>query len=471
MAPASEKPTIAEPRRFSIWLPRPLWIGLASIVLVVVAVGLQFGLPIYRQQMAIRAIERVGGRIDGVKLRGPDWLRKRLGDERMKLFNEVTAVDLYRSRATDVTLSEIRGLSGMQRLNLVNANVTDAGLVNLKGLAELRLLLVSGTRVTDAGLVHLKGLTSLRWLLLDGTEVTDAGMPHLKDLRDLEWLGLCDTRVTDRAIAELQRSLPRLQVYRYLFAHPRAGQVYLTTSDIVVTGAHGIPDLAFTVQLRDSRDVIWQSAGDFTKSNGCWSIRLTYPEPWHAGDYTLEFTSALGFQSLVPLKIIHNEKHRVHGRSRAATKVPGGDGRTVTLVRLPETSVIEINPDEVDVARNEPGRDDEDFALDPMKLTAGEPFELAGRVLDREPRKYELAPVVVQVVEVGTGEDEKPLDLIVFEDVAEAKEFQGGFAFSKSVNAPHVAGRYVLRAYYRRTLVSETIIDVEAPEPADGRIE
>ena len=46
-------PTLPELRRFSIRLPRPLWIGLAAIVLVVVAVGLRVGVPIYRQQVAL----------------------------------------------------------------------------------------------------------------------------------------------------------------------------------------------------------------------------------------------------------------------------------------------------------------------------------------------------------------------------------------------------------------------------------
>jgi len=40
--------------RFSIRLPRPLWIGLLAASLVVVAAGIQFVVPIWRQQAAIR---------------------------------------------------------------------------------------------------------------------------------------------------------------------------------------------------------------------------------------------------------------------------------------------------------------------------------------------------------------------------------------------------------------------------------
>jgi hypothetical protein len=46
-------------RRFSIGLPRPLWIGVTAFLLVVVAIGLHVGVPIDRQHAAIREIERV----------------------------------------------------------------------------------------------------------------------------------------------------------------------------------------------------------------------------------------------------------------------------------------------------------------------------------------------------------------------------------------------------------------------------
>jgi hypothetical protein len=73
MATATDMPISVDPRRVSIPLPRPLWIGLVAVVLAVVATGLQFGLPIYRQQAAIREIERAGGRVHVVP-RGPAWL-------------------------------------------------------------------------------------------------------------------------------------------------------------------------------------------------------------------------------------------------------------------------------------------------------------------------------------------------------------------------------------------------------------
>jgi hypothetical protein len=49
MATANPNPMSAAPRRFPIRLPRSLWIGLAAVVLVVVAVGLNSAFPPPRQ--------------------------------------------------------------------------------------------------------------------------------------------------------------------------------------------------------------------------------------------------------------------------------------------------------------------------------------------------------------------------------------------------------------------------------------
>ena len=42
-----------ESRRFSIRLTRPVGMFLATVVMVIVAVGLQIGVPVYRQQVAM----------------------------------------------------------------------------------------------------------------------------------------------------------------------------------------------------------------------------------------------------------------------------------------------------------------------------------------------------------------------------------------------------------------------------------
>ncbi len=47
------------------------------------AVGLHVGVPIYRQQGAIREIERLGGSVERLS-RGPDWFRRWMGNRCLK---------------------------------------------------------------------------------------------------------------------------------------------------------------------------------------------------------------------------------------------------------------------------------------------------------------------------------------------------------------------------------------------------
>src|SRR5436190_1089315 len=103
------------PRRFSIRLPRPLWIGVAAGVLIAATIGLRVGLPICKQRAAIQEIQRLGGRVVA-RPRGPEWLRSRAGEERMKIICDVTEVWLSKKHATDATLTRLKGLTHLQEL-------------------------------------------------------------------------------------------------------------------------------------------------------------------------------------------------------------------------------------------------------------------------------------------------------------------------------------------------------------------
>ncbi len=74
MSSALDIPTPPEPRRFSIRLPRPLWIGVAIAVLIVLNLLLRVSLPIYRKHLAILEVERVGGFVT-TEHTNQDWLR------------------------------------------------------------------------------------------------------------------------------------------------------------------------------------------------------------------------------------------------------------------------------------------------------------------------------------------------------------------------------------------------------------
>src|SRR5579872_2968133 len=149
------EPIVPEPRRFSIPLPRPLWIGLAAFVLVVVAIAWQFGLPMYRQRVAIQEIESQHGTVTS-RPGGPKWLRARLGDERMRIFDDVVVVDLAGRDPSSAALRHIDWLTGLETLHLDSAQLTDAGMINLKRLTRLQVLSLSGTQVRGAGLANLE---------------------------------------------------------------------------------------------------------------------------------------------------------------------------------------------------------------------------------------------------------------------------------------------------------------------------
>jgi Leucine-rich repeat (LRR) protein len=206
-------PVTPEPRRFSIRLPRPLWIAISAMALVVVAVGLQIGAPIYRRNAALRELERLDANVEW-RPQGPRWLRERVGDDRMKLFDDVIGVGLYEKPVTDATLSHLSGLTNLETLWLAETPVTDAGLVHLQGLTRLKLLSLASTGTTDGGLANLNRMKNLETLHLDGTQVTDAGLKHLRGLTNLQGLILDNTKVTDAGVAALQRALPRLKVRR-----------------------------------------------------------------------------------------------------------------------------------------------------------------------------------------------------------------------------------------------------------------
>jgi len=208
---ATSDPTIPDTGRFSIRLPRPLWIGLSAVVLVVVVVGLHVGVPVYRQHVAILDIERVSGYVE-TEPAGPEWLREAFGDERMRSFEVVTFVALgtalpssESAEVTDATLASVACFSNLEQLWVQCTNVTDAGMAQLSDLSALQVLyLCNNPQVTDAGLIHLKRLPRLQELRLDEANVTDAGLEHLQGLKTLRVLWLNDTKVTGAGLQHLQ---------------------------------------------------------------------------------------------------------------------------------------------------------------------------------------------------------------------------------------------------------------------------
>jgi Leucine Rich Repeat (LRR) protein len=236
-ASTSTDSTTGELPRARRWIPLSLRMFVALLLLLGVGSAVSIGLPAYRQQVAVREIERLGGTFI-TRPRGPEWLRARLGADLLKLLDPVIQVAIYDQRASDDTLRQIAGLAGLEYLSFSegqttdsglaflaestklhylslhgNTKVTDVGLTHLQGLSKLEYLGLVRTQVTDAGLEHLKGFKNLRELNLNNTQVTDKGLIHLKTLNRLRTLWLDKTEVTDEGVADLQRALPEAMIW------------------------------------------------------------------------------------------------------------------------------------------------------------------------------------------------------------------------------------------------------------------
>jgi hypothetical protein len=116
-----------------------------------------------------------------------------------------------RSGITDRWMALVRGLTGLENLDLEYSGVTDRGLVDLKGLQNLRVLGLGGCDVTDDGLANLAGLSRLKWLFLNETQVTDRGLEHLRGLSNLQLVLVNGTRVTEQGKRQFKASMPRLK--------------------------------------------------------------------------------------------------------------------------------------------------------------------------------------------------------------------------------------------------------------------
>ena len=186
--PAPADSTTAKPPRPRRWIPVSLRMFVAMLGLLGLGSVFWIGMSAYRQFTTIQEIERLGGAIDCVSV-GPEWLRRWVGHERMRMFDEIVNVRLADTQATDDTVRLICGLVKMRWLNLDNTRISDLGLAHLKGSTSLKWLWIENTQVTDAGLAHLNGLTSLELIHLGNTRATKAGVDDLVQATGLTFIG------------------------------------------------------------------------------------------------------------------------------------------------------------------------------------------------------------------------------------------------------------------------------------------
>jgi hypothetical protein len=192
-------------------LPRPLLFAVPTVVLLLVAVGLGFGIPAYRQWSALKEVAKYSAAEEYFPVL-PEWMRKCLG-KHVAAFDRVEALAFKASEQRTRRIDPSEPLAN-DCCEPEDPVVNDAALACICVLVDLRELSLSCTDVSDAGIEHVCRLSKLEKLSLDGTDVSDASMPLLKRLKCLKELSLCGTRVSEAGVAELQQALPGLKVTR-----------------------------------------------------------------------------------------------------------------------------------------------------------------------------------------------------------------------------------------------------------------
>ena len=155
--------------------------------------------------------------------RGPEWLRKWLGND---FFDDVVDVTLHNPQVNDVSplakltelkwsdlsdtqvseVSPLAKLTKLKWLSLANTRVSDV--TSLAKLTNLETLLLHDTQVSDVS--ALAKLTKLEGLYLDNTQVSEVS--PLAKLTKLEYLVLYDTQVSQEAIEQLKKALPQCEI-------------------------------------------------------------------------------------------------------------------------------------------------------------------------------------------------------------------------------------------------------------------
>jgi hypothetical protein len=112
--------------------------------------------------------------------------------------------------------SAVGALSGIQNnishLDLSRTKVTDQVLGAIKKMKHLTWLGLRNTAVTNQGVKQLKSMQFLRYLNLSGSKVTDGAMKDLSAMKNLEEIYLWNSEVTDKGVESLRKALPEAKI-------------------------------------------------------------------------------------------------------------------------------------------------------------------------------------------------------------------------------------------------------------------
>src|SRR5258708_3339509 len=158
------------------------WLCGATVVVIIIGAGLVIVMPAHFQNEAIQKIEGLGGSVS-TEVQGPAWLRRLVGHDNMKGFDNVPLVVLSGSHASDHDLQVIRWLRGIRQLGIDSIPITDAALENLKYQTGIQELTLNSTGITDVGLREIQHQKKLQVLMLADTKITEDGLSALACLQ------------------------------------------------------------------------------------------------------------------------------------------------------------------------------------------------------------------------------------------------------------------------------------------------
>lgn len=165
----------------------------------------------YRQSVAVREVERLGGRIE-VLVVGPKWLRDLVGRDRMRILDEAVEGVTFPPEMAIYDHGTTGAFGMFSQLTTDRPIVGDATLACVEKLPYLKRLNLRWTNVGDAGMEHVCKLAALEELELVGADVSDASALQLIQLRNLKKLDVRLTLMTSSGVNELQAALPGCSV-------------------------------------------------------------------------------------------------------------------------------------------------------------------------------------------------------------------------------------------------------------------
>lgn len=180
-----------------------------------------------RDRPLLAEVKRLGGKAT-IDIAAPDWLRSIAGDDALAVFGRIVELDFNErtdghkepeakpltQRVNDETLKLLVGQEDLRRLELSGTAVTSAGLVHLKGLTGLQFLNVCLTAVDDTGFANLSALVQMRRMTVCASKITGSGFQHLGGMKQLESINLHSSPASDAGLEAIGKltSLRRLEI-------------------------------------------------------------------------------------------------------------------------------------------------------------------------------------------------------------------------------------------------------------------